>query len=103
MQDLVKDVYEEFSLKAKERNIQLTLKKGTERPIEVGADKQKLKQVLVNLIENALKYGNENGTIAAGCYEMDEKHVYVEISDDGPGIAEEHLPPYFRTLLSCRS
>ncbi len=95
MQDLIKDVYEEFSLKAKEKNIHLILKKGTERPIEVGADKQKLKQVLVNLIENALKYGNENGTIAAGCYEMDEKHVYVEISDDGPGIAEEHLPRIF--------
>jgi len=95
MQDLIKDVYEEFSLKAKEKNIQLTLKKGTERPIEVSADKQKLKQVLVNLIENALKYGNENGTIAAGCYEMDEKHVYVEISDDGPGIAEEHLSRIF--------
>jgi len=95
MQDLIKDVYEEFSLKAKEREIQLTFKKGTERPIYVNADKQKIKQVLVNLIENAIKYGNDHGSVIAGCYDMDDKHVYIEISDDGPGIAEEHLPRIF--------
>lgn len=95
IQELIKDVYEEFSLKAKDRNIQLIFKKGTERPMEVYADKQKIKQVLVNLIENALKYGNENGTITAGCYEMDDHHVYIEISDDGPGMAEEHLSRIF--------
>lgn len=95
IQDLIKDVYEEFSLKAEERHIQMLFKKGTERPIPVKADKQKIKQVFVNLIENALKYGNENGSVVAGCYEMDDKHVYVEISDDGPGIAEEHLSRIF--------
>ena len=95
IQDLIKDVYEEFSLKAKERGIQLSFKKGTERPIYVNADKQKIKQVLVNLIENAIKYGNDQGSVIAGCYEMDDKHVYIEISDDGPGIAEEHLPRIF--------
>lgn len=95
MQELIKDVYEELSLKAKEREIQLVFKKGTERPIFVNADKQKIKQVLVNLVENAIKYGNERGSVIAGCYEMDDKHIYIEISDDGPGIAEEHLPRIF--------
>lgn len=95
IQELIRDVYEEFSLKAKERDIHMSFKKGTERPIMVIADKQKIRQVLVNLIENALKYGNEHGTIIAGCYEMDDKHVYIEISDDGPGIAEEHLTRIF--------
>jgi len=95
IQELVKDAYEEFSLMAKDKNIALSFKKGTERPLQVYADKQKIKQVLVNLMENALKYGNEGGTITTGCYEMDEKHVYVEISDDGPGIGEEHLSRIF--------
>lgn len=95
IQDLIKDVYEELSLKAKERDILLTFKKGTERPIYVNADKPKIKQVLVNLIENAIKYGNDQGSVTAGCYEMDDKHIYIEISDDGPGIAEEHLPRIF--------
>jgi len=95
IQELIRDVYEEFSLKAEERHIQLLFKKGTERQIFVKADKQKVKQVFVNLVENALKYGNENGSVVAGCYEMDDKRVYLEISDDGPGIAEEHLSRIF--------
>ncbi len=95
IQELIKDVYEELSLKAKERNMHMTFKKGTERPVIVTADKLKIKQVLVNLIENALKYGNDNGNVVAGCYEMDDKKVYIEISDDGPGIAEEHLTRIF--------
>ena len=61
----------------------------------MNADKQKIKQVWENLVENAIKYGNDQGSVIAGCYEMDDKHVYIEISDDGPGIAEEHLPRIF--------
>ena len=61
----------------------------------VQADKLKIKQVLVNLIENAIKYGKENGTITCGCYDMDNNMAYIEVSDDGPGIPEEHLPRIF--------
>jgi len=95
IQDLVRDVYEEFSLRASETSTALTLKRGTERGLVVRADKPKIKQVLVNLVENALKYGKEGGTVTTGCYAMDGHRVYVEISDDGPGIAEEHLPRLF--------
>lgn len=91
IQDLISDVFEELSLSAAERKMTLTLKKGTEGALQVYADKPKIKQVLVNLIENAIKYGNDGGTITAGCYVMDDKHIYVEVSDNGPGIAEEHL------------
>jgi two-component system phosphate regulon sensor histidine kinase PhoR len=94
MQDLIKDVYEELNFLAKEKSISLIFKKGTERPLTVHADKQKIKQVLVNLVENSIKYGTQHGTTTAGCYEMDEK-IYIEISDNGPGIAEEHLPRIF--------
>jgi two-component system, OmpR family, phosphate regulon sensor histidine kinase PhoR len=95
IQDLIRDIYDELSLRAKEKSIQLLLKKGTEGALRVYADKPKIKQVLVNLIENAVKYGNLNGNITAGCYEVDDKHIYIEISDDGPGIAEEHLSRIF--------
>ena len=95
IQDLVKDVFEELSLKAKNKNVQLSIKAGTERPLIVYADKPKIKQVLVNLVENAIKYGHEGGNVIAGFYEVDDKHIYTEISDDGPGISEEHLPRVF--------
>ncbi len=95
IQDLVAEVYEEFSMKASEKQLIMTFKKGTESPLLAAADREKIKQVLVNLIENAIKYSNEAGTITAGCYVVDDRHIYVEISDDGPGIAEEHLPRIF--------
>ncbi|WP_276134003.1 sensor histidine kinase [Polluticoccus soli] len=95
IQDLIKDVYEELTLRAKEKNIHLQFKKGTERPLAVYADKQKIKQVLVNLVENSIKYGHDNGTVIAGSYIVDDKHVYTEISDDGPGIGEEHISRIF--------
>lgn len=95
VQDLIRDVYDELALQAKDKDIQLIFKKGTEGALMVYADKPKIKQVLANLVENAIKYGNEGSTITAGCYLMDDNHVYVEVSDDGPGIGEEHLPRIF--------
>lgn len=95
IQDLVKDVFEELSLSAKTKNIQLRFKPGTERQLVVYADKPKIKQVLVNLIENAIKYCHDGCNVTAGFYEVDGQHIYTEISDDGPGISEDHLPRVF--------
>lgn len=95
MQDLVKEVYEEMQLRAEEKDVTLDLKKGTERPITVNADKPKIRQVLTNLVENAIKYGPEHATVTTGVYEIDGKHVFTEVSDEGPGIGEEHLPRIF--------
>jgi two-component system phosphate regulon sensor histidine kinase PhoR len=95
IQDLAKDIFEEFSLKAGSKNTKLEFKKGTEGALKVYADKGKIRQALVNLIENAIKYGNEGGTVSIGFYQLDEHRVYIEVSDDGPGIAEEHLPRIF--------
>lgn len=95
IQDLVKDVYEELLLKAKEKNIDLEIKKGTEAPLMVAADKEKIRRVLINLIENAIKYGKQDGHVIAGCYLMDGQHAYIEVSDDGYGIEEKHLARIF--------
>jgi two-component system phosphate regulon sensor histidine kinase PhoR len=95
IQDVIKEVFEELSFKSSKTNIYCSIKKGCESSIWVKADVNKIKQVLHNLIENAIKYGKENGTISAGIYITDDKYVLIEISDDGIGIAEEHLPRVF--------
>ena len=95
IQDLIREVYESLSLKTGEKKISPFIKKGCESPITVFADKEKIRMVLINLIENASKYGRTNGSIMASIYKTDEKHVLVEISDDGIGIDEEHLPRIF--------
>jgi two-component system, OmpR family, phosphate regulon sensor histidine kinase PhoR len=95
IQDLIKEVFETLELKAQEKNIKCFIKKGSEFPLTVYADKEKIRQVFINLTENAIKYGKENGTIEASFYNVDGINVLIEISDDGYGISEEHLPRIF--------
>jgi two-component system phosphate regulon sensor histidine kinase PhoR len=95
IQELIREIYDSLSIKTQAKNIRTTFKKGCEAPITVFADKEKIKQVLINLVENASKYGKQNGTIVASIYDTDDQHVLVEISDDGIGIEEEHLPRIF--------
>jgi two-component system, OmpR family, phosphate regulon sensor histidine kinase PhoR len=93
--DLIREVYDSLSIKIAKKNIRVGFKKGTEQAEWVFADKEKIRQVLINLIENAYKYGNENGQIVASVYNTDGKRVLVEIGDDGIGISEEHLGRVF--------
>lgn len=95
IQDLIREVYDSLSIKTQAKNIRTIIKKGCEAPITVFADKEKIKQVLINLVENATKYGKQNGHIVASIYDTDDQHVLIEISDDGIGIEEEHLPRIF--------
>lgn len=95
IQDLVKDVYESLSVKTEPMHIHCTIKKGCESPLTVFADKEKIRQVLTNLVENSIKYGKQNGSITASMYKTDGKHILIEISDDGIGIPEKHLPRIF--------
>jgi two-component system phosphate regulon sensor histidine kinase PhoR len=91
---LTRDVFEEIEYKANTHGIRFSIKKGCERPFYVFADKEKIRQVLVNLLDNSIKYGNENGNTIVSFYDMAD-NVLVELTDDGIGIAEEHLPRLF--------
>jgi two-component system, OmpR family, phosphate regulon sensor histidine kinase PhoR len=95
IQDLVKEVFESISIMAEQKNIRCHIKKGCESPLIVFADKEKIRQVLTNLVENSIKYGKQNGTLTASMYITDGKHVLIEISDDGIGIAEKHVQRIF--------
>ncbi|MEI6582417.1 MAG: ATP-binding protein [Chitinophagia bacterium] len=95
VQDLIKDAFEALSIKTNAKNIRCSIKKGCESPVSVYADKEKILQVIINLLDNATKYGKQDGSIVASVYLMDEGHVLVEFSDDGIGISEEHLPRIF--------
>lgn len=103
IQDLIKEVFETLSIKTAKRNIKCSIKKGCEQPISVFADKEKILQVLVNLVENATKYGRQDGYITASIYRTDDNHVLVEISDSGIGIAEEHLSRIFERFYRTDS
>jgi two-component system phosphate regulon sensor histidine kinase PhoR len=95
IQDLVKETFESISIVAEQKNIRCAIKKGCESPLVVFADKEKIRQVLLNLVENSIKYGKQNGSVTASMYNTDGQHILIEISDDGIGIPEKHLSRIF--------
>ena len=103
IQDLIREVFESLSITMQDKNLRTGIKKGCEYPIMVFADKEKIRMVLLNLVENASKYGKLNGSITASIYNTDGKHVLVEITDDGIGIEEEHLQRIFERFYRTDS
>jgi two-component system phosphate regulon sensor histidine kinase PhoR len=95
IQELLKEVYESLAINAVQKDIKCIIKKGCELPFIVYADKEKIRQVFTNLVENAIKYGKQSGTIESSFYNLDGRRILIEISDDGSGIAEEHLNRIF--------
>lgn len=91
--DLSEDIVEAQEMKATKRGIKLRVRENVNR-VRVNADKDRIRQVLTNLIVNSIKYGKDNGETEVRLYDM-EDHVLVEISDNGIGIAKEHLPRLF--------
>jgi signal transduction histidine kinase len=64
--------------------------------IVINGDKTKLKQVLLNLLTNAIKYNRHQGRIHISAASHDGDMVRIEVSDSGYGISSEHLPSLFR-------
>ena len=95
IQDLIEEVFETLSINAEEKQIKAYIKKGCELPLTVYADKEKIRQVLINLCDNAIKYGKQNGIVEGSAYRMEGKRILIEITDNGAGITEEHLPRIF--------
>jgi two-component system phosphate regulon sensor histidine kinase PhoR len=95
MQDLITEVVQNLNVKLLKKNMQFQFKKGSELPIEVFADKNKIYQVLVNIFSNAVKYGKIDGEITASVYHLEDKKILIEITDNGIGIDEAHIPRLF--------
>ncbi|TRZ81862.1 MAG: sensor histidine kinase [Sediminibacterium sp.] len=95
IQDIISEAVNNLSVKWLKKNIQFQFKKGSETPTYVFADKNKIYQVVVNILSNAAKYGKIDGQITASIYKMEDEKILIEIGDDGIGIDEEHLPRLF--------
>ena len=94
IKELVKEVFNEMHIKAKDRNIDLIFKQGADIGYKVVADRERIRQVLTNLIANSIKYGKENGTTKVGFYDMD-KNILIEVADNGIGIAPDKIGKVF--------
>lgn len=94
IKELAAEVLDEMDLKSKEVGIELGFKTGADDGFMVKADRESIRQVLVNLVANSLKYGNPQGSTKIGFYDMDA-YILCEVADNGIGIPEKHLPHVF--------
>ncbi len=100
--ELIKEVFESEEIKSKKYQIQLVFKEKYNEPTFVNADRERIRQVLLNLIDNAFKYGKTNGTISVSLFSLHEQ-VLVEVTDDGNGIDEKNLPRLFERFYRTDS
>jgi signal transduction histidine kinase len=93
--DLVHDALALMRPLADHRHIHIIGDEGGTGNIHVLADRQRLKQVMLNLIANAIKYNREGGTVAVSCDTVDADQLRIHVSDTGPGIRPEDLEQLF--------
>jgi heavy metal sensor kinase len=92
MGELVATTADQMRLLAEDKNISLRFV--AQEKAEVEGDRSRLKQVIVNLLDNAIKYTPENGTIQLKVSATNDSAV-LEIEDNGAGIPAEALPHIF--------
>jgi two-component system phosphate regulon sensor histidine kinase PhoR len=99
---LIKEVMESVELKANKYQIKMVFKEKYQTPTFVYADREKIRQVMVNLLNNSFKYGKVDGTTSITLFEMHDQ-VLVEITDNGIGIEEKYLPRLFERFYRTDS
>ena len=92
---LVQNVFELLEMKASKKKITLTFDIDYNEPVMVNGDKERIQQVLSNLIVNSIKYGNTNGTTEVSIENLIKNKVIVRITDNGEGIEKENIPRLF--------
>ena len=93
--DLTQNVFDLLEMRSKKRNISLQFDTVYDFPIFVRGDKERIEQVLINLIVNSIKYGKTNGITSVGIESHNENKFIVKIKDNGEGIKKEHIPRLF--------
>ncbi|QKZ11731.1 sensor histidine kinase [Spirosoma sp. KUDC1026] len=94
MTEVTEEIFDQLEKIAQARGTSLKMRVSRPGPMRVKADSSRITQVMTNLIENAVKYGNDKGKVVVSL-EEEKKHVVISVRDDGPGIPPEHLSRIF--------
>ena len=92
---VIENVFELLEMKASKKKITLTFDLDYKNPILVVADKDRIQQVLTNLIDNSIKYGDLKGTTEISIENLIKNKVIVRVTDNGEGIEAVNIPRLF--------
>jgi two-component system phosphate regulon sensor histidine kinase PhoR len=93
--EIVQNVFDLLEMKAAKKNISLTFDLDYDQAVFVNADRDRIQQILTNLIENSIKYGKMDGTTEVSVEDLVRNKIIIRITDNGEGIEEEHIPRLF--------
>lgn len=93
--EVIQSIFDLLEMKASSKNIILMFDMKYINPIYVYADKEKIQQVITNLIVNSIKYGKEYGASEVSIEEIIENKILIRVIDNGVGIAQQHIPRLF--------
>jgi two-component system phosphate regulon sensor histidine kinase PhoR len=93
--NIVEVIQSVFDLKADKKSIMLMFDQKYIKPIMVYADRDKIQQVITNLVVNSIKYGSQDGTTEIGIEDLVNNKIIVRVKDNGEGIERRHIPRLF--------
>lgn len=97
--ELIQNVFDLLEMKAAKKDISLTFDMIYDEPVLVVADKERIQQVLTNLIVNSIKYGQLQGTTEVSIENLIQNKVIVRVTDNGEGIEKENIPRLFERFF----
>jgi two-component system phosphate regulon sensor histidine kinase PhoR len=93
--EVIQNVFDLLEMKAEKKNIILSFDNKYSKPIMVLGDKEKIQQVLTNLIVNSIKYGKQDGSTEVGIEDLVNNKVIIRVTDNGEGIEKQHISRLF--------
>ncbi len=97
--ELVQNVFDLLEMKAAKKNISFVFDKEYTESILVHGDRERIEQVLTNLLVNSMKYGKQDGTTEVSIENIIKNKVIVRVTDNGEGIAKEYLTRIFERFF----
>ncbi|MEM9075866.1 MAG: ATP-binding protein [Bacteroidota bacterium] len=93
--ELIQNVFDLLEMKAADKEITFTFDMEYSEPIFVKADREKIQQVISNLLVNSIKYGYPKGTTEVSVENLIKNKVIIRVTDNGEGIPKKHIPRLF--------
>lgn len=97
--ELVQNSFDLLEMKAAKKNITLTFDMDYEEPVWVYADRERIQQVITNLVVNSIKYGKKGGTTEISIENLIRNKVIVRVTDNGEGIEKANIPRLFERFF----
>jgi two-component system, OmpR family, phosphate regulon sensor histidine kinase PhoR len=92
LRQIIGDVFNGVSHRAAKHGV--TLRNQVAEEFHVNADRRRLEQILINFVDNAIKFNHPGGAVTVLALDSEESQI-IKVSDTGPGIPPEHLPRVF--------